>query len=246
MEQGINAVIYGPNMVGKTWLACTAPGPRLFLDVEGKTRFLRTRKVYWDPNQPPPKDDGTWDTCIVSIRHHSDIDKVIPWLAAGKHPFRSSILDSVSDYQERIIMDRFGINPLQKQDWGTVLRIGVKAVTDLRALTTHPTNPLDAVILTARVMHIPGDEPRQIPALQGAMADKLPHMMDLCAYLSSVPDKNGVPQRYLLTQPAKGYVTGESLGGALPRVMPEPDISQMIELVRDKLFMDTHGAEPAE
>lgn len=241
VDQGINAVIYGPNMTGKTWLACTAPGPRLFLDVEGKTRFLRTRKTTWDPDQKPPVDDGTWDTCVVPVRHYSVVEKVLPWLESGNHPFHSAILDSASEYQGRFILDKFGLKPLQKQDWGDVLRILTKILTDLRALSTHPTHPLDAVIFTARVMHVPGDEPRQIPAMQGAMADSLPHMMDLCGYLGAGAGPEGTTTRYLLTRPTKGFVTGESLGGALPRVVENPDIAQMLELVRDKLFEDTQG-----
>jgi hypothetical protein len=164
----------------------------------------------------------------------------MPWLIAGKHPFRSVILDSISDYQERVIIDKYGVQPLQKQDWGHVLRVCTKTVTDLRALTTNAVSPLDAVIMTARVMHVSGDEPRQIPAVQGALQDKLPHLTDLCGYLGA-GTVEGVTTRYLLTQPTKGYVTGESLGGALPRIVESPNIAEMLETVRDKLFADTQG-----
>lgn len=239
MDYGINAVIYGPNMVGKTWLACTAPGPRLFLDVEGKTRFLRTRRVQWDANGAPPENDGTWDTCVVPVRRHTAVTQAMEWLTSGKHPFRSVILDSASDMQQRLIHGLFGVSPLQKQDWGTVLRETQKLFSDMRDLTMHPTKPLDAVILTARVMHV-GDESRQIPFMQGKMAEVLPHMMDLCAYLG-VTTVEGRETRRLLTTSMQGFATGQSLGGALPPVIDNPDLSEILELVRDAVTRDTQG-----
>lgn len=239
MDYGINAVIYGPNMVGKTWLACTVPGPRLFLDVEGKTRFLRTRRVEWDPNGPPPADDGSWDTCVIPVRSHKSVQLAMEWLVSGKHPFRSVVLDSASDMQQRLIHGLFGTAPLQKQDWGTVLRETQKLFSDMRDLTRHPSKPLDAVILTARVMHV-GDEGRQIPFMQGKMAEVLPHMMDLCAYLN-VATVEGRETRRLLTTSHPNYATGQSLGGALPPVIADPDLSVMLELVRDAVTRDTQG-----
>jgi hypothetical protein len=239
MDYGINAVIYGPNMVGKTWLACTAPGPRLFLDVEGKTRFLRTRRVDWNPSSAPPAADGTWDTCVVPVRSYKAAGLAMEWLTSGKHPFRSVVLDSASDMQQRLIHGLFGVAPLQKQDWGTVLRETQKLFSDMRDLTMHPTNPLDAVILTARVMHV-GDDGRQIPFMQGKMAEVLPHMMDLCAYLS-VAAVEGKETRRLLTASHPSFATGQSLGGALAPVINDPDISVMLEMVRAAVTRDTQG-----
>ena len=69
LNRSLSMLIYGPSKAGKTTLAVTAPYPRLYLDVESAARFLPIIPKLWDPvREEPPVADGTWDTCVVSVR----------------------------------------------------------------------------------------------------------------------------------------------------------------------------------
>lgn len=243
---GINAVIFGPSKAGKTWLADTAPGPRLILDAEGKTRFLPSRKVYWDPMAAgPPEADGTWETCIVPVRSYKTLEQTRDWLVSGSHPFRSAVLDSISEAQQRAVDDVAGIKQMQTQDWGTLLRMVAGLARSLRDLTTHPTNPLDAVVINAMTRR--GDDGVERPFLQGQMEDRLPYFFDLVNYLCIVPGPDGKPIRRLIVEPAPGFATGEAVGGALGPYIDDPNLTEMLAAVRkdiaDKTAAPTTATE---
>ena len=235
---GINAVIFGPSKAGKTWLMDTAPAPRLILDAEGKTRFLPSKKIYWNPMAtPPPEADGSWDTCIVPVQSYKILDQAREWLVSGQHPFRSVGLDSISEAQQRAVDDVVGIKQPQTQDWGTLLRMVAALARGLRDLTTHPTNPLDAVIVNA--MTKLDDSGVQAPFLQGQMTDRLPYYFDLCNYLCIVPGPDGRPIRRLIVEPAPGFATGEAVGGALGPYIDDPNLTTMLDTVRKDIANKT-------
>lgn len=228
---GINAVIFGPSKAGKTWLADTAPGPRVILDAEGKTRFLPSRKKYWDPlAEKPPEADGTWDTCIVPVRSYRTLEQAREWLVSGQHPFRSAILDSISEAQQRAVDEVVGVKQAQTQDWGTLLRMVSSLARSLRDLTTHATHPLDAVIINA--MTVRREDGVERPFLQGQMTDRLPYFFDLVNYLCILPGPDGAPVRRLIVDPAPGFATGEAVGGALGPFIDNPNLTDMLAVVR--------------
>lgn len=230
---GINAVIFGPSKAGKTWLADTAPPPRLILDAEGKTRFLPSRKVYWDPTSAaPPEADGTWDTCIVPVRSYRVLELAREWLMSGQHPFCSVVLDSISEAQQRAVDEVAGVKQMQTQDWGALLRMVAALARALRDLTTHPTKPLDAVIINAMTRR--GDDGVERPFLQGQMEDRLPYFYDLVNYLCIIPGADGKPIRRLIVEPAPGFATGEAVGGVLGPYIDDPNLTDMLATVRRK------------
>jgi hypothetical protein len=92
--------------VGKTSLAETAPllyGPRLILDAEGGTAWLASDVVKWNfPKEKKPEGKIGPDTSVVvSIRKWQDLERLNNFLQKGKHPFRSVILDSITDLQKQ-------------------------------------------------------------------------------------------------------------------------------------------------
>src|SRR5215475_15054648 len=96
VHYGVNAILFGPQKKGKSFLGDTTPAPRLVLDAEAGSRFTPSRKVGWDPvSQAPPQVDGTWDTAIVTVQSFRDVQKAYEWLASGQHPFHSVVLDSI-------------------------------------------------------------------------------------------------------------------------------------------------------
>lgn len=225
---GVSFLIHGPSKAGKTYLANTSPGPRLILDAEGGTRFLKSNKIVWNPSDPPPecKED---DTVLVYIRDFGQLSKAFQWLAAGKHPFRSVILDSISEIQQRCIDALVGTEQMRLADWGTLSRQVARLVRDYRDLLIHPTNPVSCVILIAMTRQN-NDSGKYSPYVQGQLAVALPFYIDCLGYLTASADESGEMQRYLLMQPHNQYEAGDRTG-CFPQILTNPNITDMLEQV---------------
>lgn len=231
---GINLLCFGPSKCGKSWLGDTTPAPRLVLDAEAGSRFTPSKKIYWDPvNQPPPVPDGTWDTALVVVRDLRTIQKAYEWAQSGKHPFRSVICDSVSEIQQKVVDDIAGTRQMQQQDWGQLLRVVTDLIRRFRDLITHPTNPLDAVLVIAMARQRDG---QWEPYVQGQLATTLPYFFDLCVYYAPVPHpETGEIIRRLFVGPFPGYVTGERVGGALGNYIDNPNVTDMLSAIRTRI-----------
>ena len=239
MSEGLSFLIHGPSKMGKSWLADTAPAPRLVLDAEGGngTRWTPSRKRIWDPTrESPPEVDGTWDTCIVNVRDFDTILRAYQWLNSGQHPFKSVTIDSVSETQQRGVDGLVGAEAMKTQDWGTLFRTVNKLVQDFRDLTSHPTNPLRAVVFIA--MTKMDGAGKAVPYVQGQLAAVLPYHIDVVGYLNRLPDPNqpGVSHRFLMIRPDPGYLSGERVGGRLGEYVHVPDNDPTITKMLDMVF----------
>lgn len=235
---GVSFLVYGPSKGGKSTLGDTTPAPRLVLDAEMGSRFTPSRKVTWDPTRDaPPEPDGTWDTAIVAVRDFNTVLKAYEWLNSGKHPFRSVVLDSISEIQQRAIDALVGVNPMLMADWGTLLRQVSDLVRKFRDLTTNQAKPLDAVLLIAMARQ--RQDNTWHPHVQGSLAVTLPYVVDVLAYLAPVTQEDGTVVRRLLVGPTPGYETGERVAGRLGRFIDGPDISDMLQLVREGVDQPT-------
>lgn len=222
---GISFLVHGPSKAGKSFLGDSAPGPRLFLDAEGNTRFLRSKKIKWDPTTGgPPEYDGSWETCVVRIRDFGTLSYAYQWLAAGHHPFRSIILDSISEVQQRCIDAIAGTDPMKTQNWGELLRKMSALVRQYRDLLDHPVNPVDCVILTA--MTKVDQNGKSFPFVQGQLATSLPYYIDVIGYLSAQITEDNQFVNYLLTKPHPLYEAGDRVG-IYERVITSPRIDIM-------------------
>lgn len=233
-DRALSVLVHGHSKVGKTTFAATAPYPRLFLDVESASRFLNVVKVIWDPmTQEPPVADGSWDTCVVYVRDYGTVKKVYEWLQTGRHQFRSLIIDSISELQVRCQEQIAGRGQMQMQQWGELLRDMAGLCRDIRDLTMHATNPLEAVVLTA--MTVNRDDIYK-PYLQGQLATVIPYFWDLTGYLyvdqeQEDPTVAPVEVRNLLTRKHPQFEAGERVGGRLPAVVREPNIEHMLDTI---------------
>ncbi len=228
---GINIVVFGASKVGKSTLGDTTPAPRLVLDAEAGSRFTPSRKVRWDPvSQRPPVVDGTWETAVVAVRSYRDVLKAYEWLASGQHPFRSVVLDSISEIQQRGVDDIAGNNVMQTQDWGTLLRNISDLIRKFRDLVTHPTKPLDAIVVIAMARQSPDGTWK--PFMQGQIATLMPYYVDVCSYLGVVPQEDGTAVRRLFVGTFPGFETGERVGGRLGTYVDSPNISTMLAAIR--------------
>lgn len=224
---GISFLVHGPSKSGKTWLGESSPAPRLILDAEGGTRFLQTKKIVWDPRQAPPEADGSWETCLVYVRDYSVLASVYAWLQSGKHPFRSVVLDSISEVQQRCIDAIAGDEQMKMQQWGELARKVSALVRAYRDLLVHPTNPLRAVVLIAMTKEVNG---KQTPYVQGQLATTLPFFIDCVFYMKAQMDESGNFINYVLTKPHDMYDCGDRTG-VFPAIVQNPRIDQMVEMV---------------
>lgn len=228
MTSGLSILVHGPAKAGKTHFAETAPGPRLFIDAEGGTRFTPSRKIEWDPTgkDHPPVADGTWDTCVVYTRDFATMQYAYQWLASGQHPFRSVIVDSLSEIQQRCIDQLAGAGRMEQQLWGDLLRQMSDLVRKFRDLIIHPTHPLEAVVLVA--MTRIDAKNRQIPLVQGQLKDTLPYYLDVTGYFyTEANPETGVLERKLLVSPQPMFEAGDRTGRLDPIVVG-PNIEQML------------------
>ena len=183
IQRSLTVMVYGESKVGKSTFAVTAPYPRLMLDVEGGHRFLPITVKYWDPlREEPPVADGTWDTVVVTVRDYDVVLKTYQWLQSGKHQFKSLIIDSISELQVKCMDSIAGNEQMKMQQWGELLRHMGGLLRDLRDLTMHATNPLEAVVLTA--MSRVGQDGSRRPYLQGQLAIQAPYFYDILGALA--------------------------------------------------------------
>jgi len=227
---GFSLLVHGQSKSGKSYLADTAPGPRLVLDAEGgaSTRFTPSRKVVWDPqSDQPPTADGTWDTCVVYVRSFIDVQRAYDWLNSGKHPFKSVVIDSLSETQQRCVDALVGSDQMKTQDWGELLRKMSTLVRSYRDLIIHPTNPLQVVAFIAMTRDIDGVKR---PYVQGQLSSTLPYYVDVCAYLWTDLAEDGSQHRRLLCTPHPQFEAGDRTG-KLSTVLEEPSIETMLGMI---------------
>lgn len=183
----LSAVIHGDSGTGKSWLCRNLPGPRLYLDVEGRIRFVPfSHRVPWDVRTPIPTDLNTDSTVIAKVKDWASMEVAFQWLASGQHPFRSVVIDSLSELQKRSMDALVGTSAMQTQDWGTLLRRMEHVVRSMRDMADPESvaNPINVVFLAGSAEK----QGKNRPMLQGAISMVLPYHVDLCGYLSVEPN----------------------------------------------------------
>ena len=239
VERSLTLMVYGESKVGKSTFAVTAPYPRLMLDVEGGHRFLPINVKYWDPmREEPPVADGTWDTVVVKVNDYDVVMKAFQWLQAGKHQFKSLIIDSISELQVKCMDNIAGTEQMKMQQWGELLRHMGALLRDLRDLTMHPTQPLEAVVLTA--MARKGQDGVYRPYLQGQLAVQAPYFYDILGAITveQVPNPDPMQPPYkvrrMYVERTPDYEAGERVQGRLGKIVEQENLG--IERMLDMVF----------
>jgi hypothetical protein len=232
-------LVFGPSKSGKSTLGATAPYPRLLLDVEFGHKFLPISVKYWDPmRDDPPVADGTWDTCVVAVRNYDTVLKAYSWLQTGRHQFRSLIIDSISELQVKCIDQVAGAEQMKMQQWGELLRHMGGLCRDLRDLTMHPSNPLEAVVLTA--MSRQGQDGREHAYLQGQLAVQVPYFFDVLGYLrveewpNPDPTQPPIKLRRMYVESTDFAEAGERVQGRLGSIVEQDSLS--IDVMLDRIY----------
>ena len=239
VDRSLTIMVYGESKVGKSTFAVTAPYPRLMLDVEGGHRFLPINVKYWDPlTEEPPQADGTWDTVVVQVRDYDVVLKTFQWLQSGKHQFKSLIIDSISELQVKCMDNIAGTEQMKMQQWGELLRHMGALLRDLRDLTMHPTQPLEAVVLTA--MARKGQDGVYRPYLQGQLAIQAPYFYDILGAITveTMPNPDPLQPPYkvrrMYVERTPEYEAGERVQGRLGKVVEQGDLG--VERMLDMVF----------
>ncbi|CAB4197831.1 AAA domain containing protein [uncultured Caudovirales phage] len=236
MPRSLTMLVHGLSKVGKTWLGDTAPAPRLVFDAEGGNNFTASRKVLWNPAlSAPPEADGTWDTCIIQVTDFQTVSSGYQWLASGLHPFKSVIIDSISEVQQRCVDSIAGTEQMKMQNWGDLLRQMSDLVRKFRDLTMHPVNPMEAIVIIAMTKTSDG---RSAPYVQGQLATTLPYYIDVTGYFYTQQGETGL-ERKLLVAPHPEYEAGDRTGrlgdrdadGRPTGVVSNPNIESMLEQI---------------
>lgn len=246
MQRALTILVHGASKAGKSAISVTGPAPRLYMDVESAARFLAIKPVEWDPAKAaPPVPDGTWDTAVVATRDWGTVERAYQWLASGQHPFKSLVIDSVSELQQRYIETQSGRQQPTMQQWGSTFRVVSGLIRDIRDLTQHPTKPLECVVMTAMTRQIDG---MWKPWVQGQLQTVLPYLLDVVAYLwveqQAIENFDGTTStrevRKILTRRTSQFEAGERVDGKIPIVVeitprapgsPGHDIDGLIDMV---------------
>lgn len=218
-DQRLSVLVHAASKAGKSTLTATAPKPVLVLDAEGSWRFIPVRKVYWDPVNPPPVVDGTWDACIVSVRDWDTVMRVYNWMIQYQTGFVSVVIDSVTEIQRRCKQNLKGTDAMKIQDWGVLLTLMDNVIRGFRDLTLIQWCSVRCVVFVAETKQ--REDKMWAPHMQGAIATSMPYWVDVIGYLYPDYDLDGngqptVEVRRMLIGPNSQFVSGERVQGRLP------------------------------
>jgi hypothetical protein len=228
-------LIYGQPGAGKSFLGATSPGPRLVLDAESGARWQRSAypKIYWHPSTDefPDLSDTEFDTVIAPIHTLKDMKIAMLLLESGEHPFRSVVVDSLSEVQARLVDDLVGTAALKLQDYGAVLRQSEDLIRKIRDLTTHRTNPLECVVV---ITPSTSKDNVTTPYVKGSFVTTLPGFLDVVGYIWAEQNDEGDFDRQLLTQSTPTTVAKDRTGiltNHYGPVITNPNIEEILEIV---------------
>lgn len=231
---GTAMLVHALPEAGKTTFGLTAPGPRLFLDVDRGTRAIPNR-VLWDPNESPPTDA---ETVIIPACNLEKVNLALQWLQTGQHPFRSVILDTVTALQRQGMLELVGTRKPEWDDWGSILRFVEKPLADLTGLVEHPKRPLECVIINSHTREVMEKDDRGNqtdvvaelePYLQGQVGDILPWYVDITGYLKVEKDET---RSLLFKMP--GTNNGKRRFPQLPDHLDNPTVGTILSIINQK------------
>ena len=190
----LTIALYGSPGQGKTALATTAPTPALLIDPEGSSHFAhgveagRPKKLNvtrWEIGKPLPSEIG--DYCAVTVGEWRHFGPVLDVLSSGKHPFRSVIIDSLTEVQQRLhhlIIEDSTRDALQQADWGTSrnrLGIFLRKLRDMAVVDLD--NPVQCIVFIALAKDAENLTAVTRPALQGSISNDFESLVEVIGYV---------------------------------------------------------------
>ena len=227
----LSVAVHGESKHGKTWFASTAPKPILLIDSEaGGMRFVPGKKVRWNPaKEHPPEWNEDWDICRVVALDYQTIQQTLAWLQTGKTPFRSVVLDSLTEFQGRYEKE-IAPNLSEKvtyHHYRAMLRVLDDVVVRIRDIS-------DLFGLDCAVFICGSDSESGTfrPLLVGKLRKILPYKVDIFGYIKMTLDEDGRKVPWLQITPTDQAAAGNRVAGLLPDFIPNPNLSEMIETIQ--------------
>lgn len=136
----VSVLIYGRAGTGKTTLAATFPKPILLLDV----------REQGNDSIAEYSDD---EIKVLSVETWEDIEQVYWMLQSGDHPFKTVVIDTVTQMQDvcmDTILEEDNKDFATKRDWGTVSGLMKTWIVNYRDLTE---TGMDVVFIAQERVH---------------------------------------------------------------------------------------------
>lgn len=239
-KTSMSMLLYGDAGVGKSVLADTAPGPRLVIDTESGSDDTASRKVKWNPmTNPMELGLGKDDTAVFRMDTQEEfkyLREIKAWLTAGKHPFRSVIIDSFMELQMKQIEDTAGGGSYQLkiQEWGDVLYKFVDLSHKLHYLSRRTDNQLSCVVIISGTQ-VNANTGRIEPYFKGQFRNKIPYIPDVMGYLHIAMGEDGTERR--LGIDPDGVAQSKSRKSILPKTygkyITEPNLTDIMRLINE-------------
>ena len=253
-DRKLSIVIFARWGMGKSWLAQTAPGPRLVADFEhGALDVVHredadrgTKVLPWDPAKGgldvAAIDENT--SVVVQIQDYAGVQRLLPMLRSGNHPFESVIVDSLTEVQRQMKMavanrdtdtDYDPSATFEQQAWGRLKNHGELLVRELRDLTrSGAAKPVNVVIVMGA-----DDERLPIkPLIEGGLRKTLAGFVDIEGYLIRRYDDEGVERGILQIAPTQDvdakcrpHLVRKAYGPAIV----DPRISDIVRVINSEI-----------
>jgi len=243
----LKMLIYGPPGAGKTTFAATAElhditAPALFVNIEGG--MLSIAEANDIGIEEPPS--------VVDLEGFSHLDQIFWYLAKGDHPFKTVVIDSLSELQivnlEHIVgkqLDKTSTSGAKREDEDDIWQEDYgKSTQELRRFVRKFRDLPMHVIFTAHDASSQDKDKNEIvhPALTPKLRTAVSGYMDIIGYMftvtETIEDEEGETEeinRKLLCQPYKKWVAKDrSPGGRLGMVIDNPDVPTLVNKIMKK------------
>jgi phage nucleotide-binding protein len=216
-NSGIKVLVYGPSGIGKTVLAATLPSPVLLSAESGslslKAKNLERMYGVGNPNV-------TYNMPMILIRNVQDLTEAYKWASESHEAkgFQSIGLDSLSEIAETVLNNAKRQVKDPRQAYGELIEKMESVIRLFRDL------PNKHVYMSAK-MEPNKDEltgiTKYVPSMPGKqLSVKLPYFFDEVFRLGVNKDAQGVPFRFLQTQPDLQYEAKDRSGSLDPMEYP--------------------------
>lgn len=170
---------------GKTTLASTMPGPRIFVDAEGGAYDLDDVVTYEDYQSGAVTVDAK-SNVVVRIEDYKDYRKVMDHILSGDHPFETAVLDSISSIQakvKRAIVGDMDIDNHSKATYDMWDALLVTMTQDIELLNNMKLPGRSKRMNTVLIAPFNVEETPHRPIMQGGIRKTLPMLPDLQGFL---------------------------------------------------------------
>ena len=178
----VNILLYGPAGAGKSTAAASAPGPVMFINLEGPNALHYARKTARDA-----------DTEVLEVRVDWGEDPRAyfreSFVAAKERGVNTIVIDTLGKLRDGIAFNIGGESPTLPQ-WG---QVGKAMTTILRELRDSDMNTV--LICHERVLDSDTGDRIVEPLVGGKTTTEAMAEVDVIAYCGAVRDENGT--RYL-------------------------------------------------